>query len=155
KSNFRARSSGNNRFDAKIQAHFAVHQSARCHQRPGAKGLKEGMECWSKGVLGESAYWEEWGFDATNRERNEICLFPVLHHPNTPTSFGFVPSVHLLITPCPFSKSKVFPRLIAKWVAKRRWRLPISLARWKQESLFPSLGPLVAARPLCSCPSPD
>src|SRR5262245_32568574 len=52
------------------------------------------MECWSKGVLGESAYWEEWGFDATNRERNEISLFPVLHH----STFGFVPSVHLLIT---------------------------------------------------------
>src|SRR5262245_14391861 len=56
------------------------------------------MECWSNGVLGGSAYWAEWGFDATNRERNEFCLFPVLHRSNTPTSFGFVPSVHLLIT---------------------------------------------------------
>src|SRR5215831_18246628 len=58
------------------------------------------MEEWSVGVrsIGGSAYWEEWGFDATNRERNKLCLFPVLHHCNIPTSFGFVPSVHLLIT---------------------------------------------------------
>ena len=39
------------------------------------------MEYWGIGI------WEEWGFDATNRERNELCLFPVLHHSNTPTSF--------------------------------------------------------------------
>src|SRR5262249_61554697 len=103
------------------------------------------MECWSKVVLGESAYWEEWEFDATNRERNEICLFPVLRHPNTPTSFGLVPSGHLLITPCPFSTSKAFPRLTAKWSRTRRRRLPLCLARARPERLLPPSGPLTAA----------
>ena len=62
------------------------------------------LEQWS---IGGSAYWEEWGFDATNREKNELCFFPVLHHSNTPTSFGFISGVHLLITSCRSSKSKV------------------------------------------------
>src|SRR4030095_12788211 len=118
--------------------------------------IDEGMECWSDGVLGGSAYWEEWGFHATNRERTELCLFPVLHHSNTPTSFGFVPGVHVVITRAhsrsPKSLQELSPNGWRNDSGDRQYFLP-GRGGGVREVLF-SVGALRGcASPLCLSPA--